>query len=1173
MMKVTLVSDVDAKRGFLASLVISNDQLFAAGGTDNEATVLASSDGRHLYLCAAPNTSGLRALLAGRRGALWTAGKYGLLARSNDGGLSWAASSCGTNGCLYDLAYAANGELLVSGDAGFVAASREGKTWRRLPVKIPVAVQRIITVDRETFLLRADGKVTIWDGSKARTVTTPFKVALTDMVAAGDQLWLVGHQGACATSDDRGRTWKKKKLPITASWEAINVVEGSVLIVGSGGNALLGRDGKFVALKTGTPEHLWSICPVEGGAFVGGEGGLLLRVEDSKRPVWAKRKDTLATRPGPDDRYFKGDLDAFLTKRFAGFLGSSPPRVARSLADFAPVWGVKAPAGLLALTKAWHKAKREPHEWRYEDGGLPNPPKSKNLFELIITRDQKNYLGTGLFEAFGGLHFIGYQGNGDYYLIETLPKEAGAHQVIHFDHETFEFSPFADSANSLAVLSSAAASQSRSQLSVGTWKRIVSHLSRRVSPTWHFFDELGKAKLAYRGDRTVESRLWRSQWIIYLLRQDGVQTIEDIPELFDRRFNPALDDALYQEIRDRIGHPPVALWCLWSAFFFDDAVWLDRMIAVAAKSRSRLVRDAGTLVAELREGRKKLGTIANIHTLRKQFLELDLGAGREKERAKEKKVAAKKAAQDKKSSIATIKEAVSSGEDLVDLAFRTVADRPSQEELWKVARALPFMADPLRRLDWLAADSWHREGRILDHEEEEVIEIFLDKLTPEVERLLVALWVGQAVTDAEGWHRSLRLLRDLARLRPIDRRVADALRPLIRVPSRYEHKRQRVLWVLGAMRDTESVQTILSLVEAAKPTMGPYYLDFGDSEGLVKAALWALAEIGDRAAGPPILAKLRAWGKTANEMNVYMARALRTVGDESAVDLLLELSRLLHKENNHDQGVTEMLWTAAVLGANATEKKRKAWVRALPPVSEYRTNINIARDIALRAFTKTTPPSLEATTTRLLTEPRMSSSWERNHVELALRAVHETELPTTHVVPLARSEDLVFRRLSRQILASRGQPAPEVIATDLFELEGLSDQELEGMLRDERRLFRSRVVDQIAKDKRVALRPAVIARARTLLAELPGEQRDLSTEQEYALFWAVKGLLALGLDEPSRALFVELLRHPNRNVKDPVLRFAPHDRGLEEGMRHVLDENWAWQANAARAWLKKSVKR
>ena len=1185
MIKVTVAQERNDERGFLACLTTarSGELLFAIGGTNHETTILASADGRNVHPCATPTASGLRGGVVDRAGRLWVAGEYGLVAVSDDDGMTWKQATAGTRGCLYAIAHNAHGELVVCGDGGFVATSRDGKRWKPLPLKITCEVFRVVSFvgdgdgdgDGEDFLLRADGKLTIWNGKRALTVATGFGKALTGLVERDGTLWLVGDAGACAKSLDRGRTWKKVTLPAKASWEAIARVGDELLIVGSGGSAVMTKGGSdFRVVKTGTDEHLWSICAVDGGAFIGGDGGLLLRVEDPKKPLWGKRKDALAKRPRPDDRHFASDLSKFLPTRFADYIGAKP-RKATELNDFKPVWGAKPPEGLVTLTNAFNKPKRELHEWRYDDGGLPNPPKETNLFELLVTRDQKNYLGTGLFEAFGGLHFIGYQGNGDYYLIETTPKVKGANQIIHFDHETFEFSPFADSANSFALFTSACTSQRDRQLSAAAWKRVAAHLARRISPTWHFRSSLDGAKFGYKGDSTSAARIWRSRWIIYLLRQDGVVAMEDIPETFDARFNPALNEETYTKVAAKFALPPVALWGLWTAFFFDNQSWLDRLLPLAKKEGARLTRDAARLIEELLAGRKKLGTIKDIHKLRKEFLALDLNPAREEERKKEKRKDAKQESKAKKAAASEIEEAAKRNEDLVELAWTHAGDLGAQEALWKLARKLPWMEDAMRRLDWLAAEPWNdRENLSLDHEQEEVIEVFLERVTDEALTLLVPLWVGHALTDGVmgkrvAWPRSLRLLRDLARLRPIDPRAAVALRPLLAKAERYEGKRQAVLWALGAMKDRGSVDTIVKLLDVAKPTKGPYYLDFGDAEGLTKAALWALGEIGDPSAGEAILGKLKKWGPTAHEMNRYMARALRTVGTASAIETLLDLAKRLHKETNHDEGVTEMLWTAAILGADAPAKLKKEWAARLPPASEYRDNINIARDIALRAFTGKTPSSLEASVTQILKTSPNASSWDRKRTELALRAVlFATELPIADAAPFATGEDLAFRRQARAILASRNQPVPKTVAIDLFALDGTSDEALARMLRDERCLFRSRVVDYAAAKKRVALRPAIVDRVRSLLEVIPKEQRDLSTEVEYALFWAVKGLIALGLDDASRALFNDLLMHPNRNAKDPVLRYAPRDRALTPGMKHVLGENWAWQAQAARDWLK-----
>src|SRR5678816_3490157 len=73
----------------------------------------------------------------------------------------------------------------------------------------------------------------------------------------------------------------------------------------------------------------------------------------------------------------------------------------------------------------------------------------RNLFELMVRRNQHAYLGTDLDEAFAGVFAIGTQGNGDSYHLEIYEWD-GPRQVLHYDHETRAFSGvFADTLDSL----------------------------------------------------------------------------------------------------------------------------------------------------------------------------------------------------------------------------------------------------------------------------------------------------------------------------------------------------------------------------------------------------------------------------------------------------------------------------------------------------------------------------------------------------------------------------------------------------------------------------------------------------------------------------------------------------------------------------------------------------
>jgi hypothetical protein len=79
--------------------------------------------------------------------------------------------------------------------------------------------------------------------------------------------------------------------------------------------------------------------------------------------------------------------------------------------------------------------------------------------------------------------------------------------------------------------------------------------------------------------------------------------------------------------------------------------------------------------------------------------------------------------------------------------------------------------------------------------------------------------------------------------------------------------------------------------------------------------------------------------------------------------------------------------------------------------------------------------------------------------------------------------------------------------------------------------------------------------------------RELTRDEDRLLTEGVWALLRLPLQPSTVALCNELLKHHNRDVKDPVLRDPPDDSGVEAGMRQVVAENYGWQASTAKEWL------
>lgn len=162
--------------------------------------------------------------------------------------------------------------------------------------------------------------------------------------------------------------------------------------------------------------------------FIGGDGGLLLRVEHPKKPrrqtqrrprqAAEARRSPLRVRPLEVSAHAirrlhrreaaQGDraerLQARVGRKAAGRARDAHERVRTSRSESCTS-GATTTAGY--PTRRRRRTSSAPRHTRLEER-----PRH------------------GLFEAFGGLHFIGYQGNGDYYLIETTPKVKGANQIV-----------------------------------------------------------------------------------------------------------------------------------------------------------------------------------------------------------------------------------------------------------------------------------------------------------------------------------------------------------------------------------------------------------------------------------------------------------------------------------------------------------------------------------------------------------------------------------------------------------------------------------------------------------------------------------------------------------------------------------------------------------------------
>jgi hypothetical protein len=111
------------------AIAVAGDEIVVAGDACGESIVLRTRGGRWVR-CGAIGAHGLRSVLAAGELVL-ASGEYGALARSTDGGATFAMAPRFTQGCLYGLSRDRAGAIWLGGDDGVYRSSDEGATWAR----------------------------------------------------------------------------------------------------------------------------------------------------------------------------------------------------------------------------------------------------------------------------------------------------------------------------------------------------------------------------------------------------------------------------------------------------------------------------------------------------------------------------------------------------------------------------------------------------------------------------------------------------------------------------------------------------------------------------------------------------------------------------------------------------------------------------------------------------------------------------------------------------------------------------------------------------------------------------------------------------------------------------------------------------------------------------------
>ena len=669
-------------------------------------------------------------------------GEYGQLATTRDHGESWKLVDLGTQACLFGLALGSDGAIWCVGDGG-LAVRILGDKPVRVDFDTTSRLAAVYAVRDEICVVGFDGKLRRWADGKVSVLNPGTTKPLTGLATTKSAWIVIGDGGFIGRSPD-GTWFSRVKIDSDVDLEGIATLrDGRVVVVGDRGTILVssdeGRTWTSVPNKLGLV-HLWGIERFGGGALIGGDDGLVVKLAPSGDATWAERADAFGG-PRELDVIFAAGPTGFIERSLSQYLaaievdeeededddgddhadaddddgdgdvdddddddddddeegdedgqhevsdevdddGNPVDKEAfDTLAepgdadDYADIYGVPMPPEAVAFWKRIESAGTWSSfsELRLDNDIRPDVG-DKNLFELMVRRNQQAYLGTDLVEAFCGVFGIGSQGNGDTYHMEIYEWD-GPRQVIHFDHETASFSGvFSDSLDSLVYLAALVKLGDDQKISKDAYTSGIHALRGKVSPTWHFSIDDKDPDFVHLEPKRRETEFffYRSRWICALLKNDGIVDIEDVPDLFQADLNQIVPadqlPARYEACEKFI---PTALYATWRAYLFDEPE-LDRYLEISRKHAARLVRDAARLIDELRAGRNTLGTIKDVRAWLDAFRALDLdprGAAIRAERA-----AAKAARDAKRAEEVGMQLRSTARESWPDLAWKWIGD-------------------------------------------------------------------------------------------------------------------------------------------------------------------------------------------------------------------------------------------------------------------------------------------------------------------------------------------------------------------------------------------------------------------------------------------------------------------------------------------------------------------
>lgn len=1229
---VSILNAPSSKRGYVAAISSSDQAIYAVGGA-HSGMLLVSSNGIDFHP-RGEFDSGLRSVIV-VQSRVFVCGQHGHLAYSDDEGATWTSIDTKVGGCIYDFEQV-EGALLASADGG-VLHRIDLQTLEVTQVDTGASdrLLRVANTEHGVFLLDGAGELRRATAlGQPFEVVYRGHAPLTQLAVTERGTVLVsGDAGQLVRSSDGGKSFTPVRRKINGDVEGVAVFGGDVVAWGAGGMLIRAVDDGVTFAAISLPlavrgKTLWAAHALGEAAVLGGDDGLLLSL-DALPKAWTERPDRFLP-DYPLVPVFEGGPAGFIETRLRAFVGhvngfdpavvdakptedvepDAPEedeeedldmsefqgedawkvdaiRRVRGLwsgdsGDFQAVWGVEPPAELCAFERAVAGANpwRTFNELRLDVPQIAAPSDDDtNVFEQLILNDQLNYLGTALPGAFSGLAGIGTLGNGDsYYLGVPGLSDAASSKVVFYDHEQHCFThEFAFTLDSLAYLCALTRADDDDALPAEAAAAGYEALHGLVNPSWHFsmderddeFEELET------DDKIHRFCFWRSRWLITLFRHDHGGEASAVGESFMANLNPPItEDMAVERAKVAKGIAATAIYAAWRAYIFEEPQ-LELYLSVCRDHASRIARDAGRLIEELRGGRKQLGRILDWPATLAAVRALDLDPRRAEARAEEEKDRAAKT--EARTAELTGALASLSGEGLEafcreharDASVRraliaSLLDRP---ELDQAKRAATFLHEQgYSRDNCLYRDEQHGACRYLADHADTALQLLLvgEALLPsevpegeeqpfpalgfkEIEQMLLRWQHTRALSP-----HSVALLRQAL--------ADDEIGPRWRLAS--------FASVLGRVGDRESAEIVADRVRATPAEGGFETRLHHDDVGRDLAE--ALGRVGAEQHGEALVAMAKS--ETLLHAPAAAVLALARIAPSLADDVLFArtLERTTKVNNHQDTARALLAYTLMAKAQPASQHaERLAQLEACEPLADRYPDVRLSRAYAAYALAGETDRSavVEALRANILYSGYEPISSHRFVLEF-LRDCPSFGADVADVLPsLLATEDDVFRDDVLAQLDAQGASFERPADTlHWLSVEGMDVDEALRTLADDRLQGRHWLAVRLAGEATDAVRSALEGAMSQVIARAPKKADAKLARLDGRLLKEVS-LAFAAQDHVPVALYDRALRHPNRNVKDPILRNPPAIPELADAMRAVAAEKYGWQESTALTWL------